>query len=221
MNDSHDLLEERLRRLPGVVAARIQTDASGIPISVQVHVSESSDRERLRDQVVALFIESGIAWSPAQIHWTSIPDHVGAELEELEVEGRMRLIAYQVRVDDAVSQAEVELGFGTDHARGVARVRGGAPAPDLVAQACLDAIERLCYGRVTLRLAATQRLSMPTGEVVCVAVQEISGRTSRLHTGIAAAGDDPARAVAYAVLAACNRPFGRILAGPPRHFDIS
>jgi hypothetical protein len=220
MNDSIPLVEERLRRLPGVVDARIQTDAAGNPVAVHVRAADGSDADRLRDHVVALFAEAGVAISPVLVHLAFEPVFESGCLEELEVEGRVRLVAFQTRVDDTGTHAEVELAFGTDHTRGAASLHGGAPAPEILALACLDALERLCHARVTLRLAGVQRTTLPTGEVYCVAVQEIAGRTVRVHSGIAPAGEDPARAIAYAVLGACNRPFGRILTGPTRHIDL-
>jgi len=221
MNDRVALAEDRLRRLPGVVEARIQTDASGRPVAVHLRALEGEDATRLRDQCAAACAAAGFVVTPAAIHVAFEPAMESGALEELEVEGRIRLLAYQVRVSDVSANAEVELELGTQVTRGVAQARGGAPAIDLLAQACLDALERLCHGRVALRLAGVQRTMLPTGEVVCVAVQEIAGRTSRVHTGIAPAGDDLARATAYAALHAVNRRFGRILTGPVRHTDIT
>lgn len=221
MNDRIALVEDRLRRLPGVVEARIQTDASGRPVAVQLRALEGEDATRLRDQSAAACAADGFVITPGAIHITFEPALADGELEELEVEGRIRLVAYQLRVDDVGAHAEVELELGTHVVRGMAQARGGAPATDLLAQACLDALERLCHARVAFRLAGVQRAALPTGDVVCVAVQEIDGRTSRVHTGIAPTGDDPARATAYAALHALNRRFGRILTGPTRHTDIA
>jgi len=221
MNDRIALAEDRLRRLPGVVEARIQTDASGQPVAVHLCALEGEDPSRLRDQSAAACAAAGFVITPSAIQIAFEPSLEAGSLEELEVEGRIRLVAYQVRVDDEGTHAEVELELGTQLARGTAQARGGAPATDLLAHACLDALERLCHARVAFRLAGVQRAVLPTGDVVCVAVQEIDGRTSRVHTGIATTGDDLARAVAYAALHALNRRFGRILTGPARHTDIA
>jgi hypothetical protein len=187
---------------------------------VQLRALEGEDASRLRDQTAAACAAAGFVVTPDTIHLTFEPTLEAGSLEELEVEGRIRLVAYQLRVDDVGTHAEVELELGAQVVRGMAQVRGGAPATDLLAQACLDALERLCHARVAFRLAGVQRAVLPTGDVVCVAVQEIDGRTSRVHNGIAPAGDDLARAAAYATLHALNRRFGRILTGPTRHTDI-
>ena len=221
MNDSSMAIQERLRRLPGVVEVRAQADAAGVPLAVYVRAAEGADPDRLLDHVVATFAEAGIALSPALVQLDFEPALESVGLEELEVEGRVRLVAFQLRVDELGTHAEVELGFGSDRTRGAASLRGGAPAPEILAHACLDALERLCHARVALRLAGVQRATLPTGEVYCVAVQEIAGRTARVHTGIAPIGEDPARAIAYAALGAINRPFGRILTGPTRHIDLA
>lgn len=220
MNDRIALAEDRLRRLPGVVEARIQTDAAGQPLAVHLRVRDGEDPTRVRDQCEVACAAVGLVVDANAIHIAFEPAAESGALEELEVEGRIRLLAYQIRVDDAATRAEVELELGNQRVRGTAHARGGAPATDLLAHACLDALERLCHARVALRLAGVQRAVLPTGDVVCVAVQEIDGRTSLVHTGIAPAGDDPARATAYAALHALNRRFGRILIGPVRHTDI-
>ncbi len=221
MNDWVALAEDRLRRLPGVVEARIQTDETGQPTAVHLRALEGEDASRLRDQTAAACAAAGFVVTPGAIHIAFEPALEAGALEELEVEGRIRLVAYQLRVDDAGTHAEVELELGTQGTRGSAEARGGAPAKDLLAAACLDALERLCHARVAFRLAGVQRAVLPTGDVICVAVEEVDGRTSRVHTGIAPAGDDPARAAAYAALHALNRRFGRILTGPTRHTDIA
>jgi hypothetical protein len=141
-------------------------------------------------------------------------------LEELEQEGRVRLLAYNVRVSDEATIAEVELQLGDRTALGQAEARGAGMAPELLARACLDALERLLHGRVALRLAGFKPTQVAGEDIVCVLVQEAESRSERLLVGAARLGGDAARAGAYAALDALNRRIGRILASPPRDIEI-
>ena len=141
-------------------------------------------------------------------------------VEPLEREGRLRLVAYGVQVSETRSTAQVELAFAAVTVRGEAQGHGAGETPELLAQACLDAVERICHGRVTLRLAGFRRFVVGGVELVGVVVQENWGREERLQTGAARSRDDLGRAGAYAVLDSMNRRLGRILAGPPLDYQI-
>jgi hypothetical protein len=148
------------------------------------------------------------------------PESHDIVLEELEQEGRIRLVSYNMRVSDEATIAEVELQHAGRTALGQAEARGAGMAPELLARACLDAVERLLHGRVALRLAGFKQTHVSGEDIVCVLVQEAESRSERLLVGAARQGGDAARAGAYAALDALNRRIGRILASPPRDFEI-
>lgn len=214
-------LEDLVRRLPDVTACRVRTDESGSIVAVYVSaMGARAATEIAADVVTVLVAEASLDVDPSRVHVTVLPpaaDEAGfAVLEELEHEGRARWIALRTSADDEHSRVEIELSFGGTTAIGSASARGAANAADLAAAAVVDALERICAGRVTLRLASLVR----NGDVTNVWVHEADGREARVHVG-AARSDDPVRAAGYAALAALNRRLGRILAGPPKQFRIA
>ncbi|HZM15958.1 MAG TPA: hypothetical protein VFE28_08155 [Candidatus Krumholzibacteria bacterium] len=151
----------------------------------------------------------------------AVPEAASAlAVEPLESEGRLRLVAYGLQVSESRSTAQVELALAALTVRGEAQGHGAGETPELLAQACLDAVERICHGRVTLRLAGFRRVVVGGVELVGVVVQESWGREERLQTGAARISDDVGRAGAYAVLDSLNRRLGRILAAPPLDYQI-
>lgn len=215
--------EELVRRLPDVSGCRIHTDPSGRPTTVHVTALAGSAPERVaRDVVTVLAAEAGIDVDAAAVHVVELPEEAPPiDLEPLEVEGRVRLVALGSSVSDERSIAEVELALGDRTALGRAEARGAGLAPELMAEASLDALEKLCASRVTLRLLGLRRAQVDDTEVVIVAVQECAGRDERRLVGAARFQGDFGRAAAYAALDALNRRLGRILVGPVRQFDIS
>jgi hypothetical protein len=214
-------LEDLLRRLPDVTACRVRTDASGAVVAAYVTATGARPAtEVAADVVTVLVAEGGLDVDPARVHVTVMPPPPEAAnlavLEELEHEGRARWAALRTSTRDEESCVEVELVYAGATAIGSARARGAAGAADLTAAAVLDALEKICAGRCTLRVASVLR----DGDVTRVSVQEADGREVRVHVG-AARSDDPARAAGSAALAALNRRLGRILAGPPRQFRIA
>jgi hypothetical protein len=209
--------------LADVSGCRIHTDAAGRPTAVHVTVVAGSVPERVaRDVVTVLAAEAGLDVDPGGVHVVALPDETAAlALEPLEQEGRARLVAIGSSTSEERSIAEVEVALGGQSAVGRAEARGAGPAPELAAEAALDALEKLCASRVALRIVGLRRTTVRDADVVCVLVQETDGRDERLHVGAARSYGDLARAAAYAALDAMNRRLGRILVGPARQFDIS
>jgi hypothetical protein len=238
MSGSIHQAEELVRHVADVAACRIEAEPDGTVVAVWVTTfGERAPADVRADVVVVLATELGLDVLEDQVRVTVEPPQVltpepeveveveqepevEMELEPLETASRPRLIAVRSSFDDERSMAEVEIGLGSDTAFGQAEVRGAAPAPELVALATLDALEKLCGGRVTLRLVATRRTSVGDHDIVNVVVQESRGREARTHVGAARVGDDLPRALAYAALVALNRRFGRLLTLPPRVYRI-
>lgn len=230
--------EELVRRLQDVSGCRIQLDLEGRPVAVHVTLFGARPPAQVIAEIVTLLAaEAGLDVLPGQVHVVTVPpastaaaptavgETVGEPadpvLEELEEEARPRLLAMNLMVSEERSLAEVELAQGTLSALGRAEAHGGGSAPELMAQACLDALEKLCGARVALRLVACQRLRLGAVEVFCVLVQETEGRDERLHVGAASVDADVSRAAAYAALDSLNRRLGRIQVGPPIQYHIS
>lgn len=236
MSGSIHQAEELVRRVADVAACRIEAEPDGTVVAVWVTTfGERAPADVRGDAVTVLATGLGLDVLEDQVRVTVEPPPLlppeaviadaGAaepevELETLESPARPRLVAVRTSVDDENTTVDVELELGSDNAIGHAEARGPAPAPELVAQACLDALEKLCGGRVTLRLVATRRTTVGDRDVVNALVQESRGREARTHVGAARVDDDLPRAMAYAALAALNRRFGRILTLPPRIYRI-
>ena len=212
-------LEDLIRRLPDVSACRIHSDESGAVVAAYVTATGGRTVTEIASDVVTLLVaEAGLDVDLSRIHVTMLPpeDSRFAMLEELEWEGRVRWLAVRTSVAEEETRVEVDLELAGMNATGQAAARGAGGAPELTALAVLDALERLCGGRVTLRLMSLQRL----GDVTQASVQEADGRNARLHVG-AARAEDPQRCAGYAALATLNRRIGRILAGSPKHYRIA
>lgn len=216
----HDA-EELVRELPDVQSCCIEFDSEGAVLRVEIRARPGAVVARLVEDVRAVLAEEvHLEVAPERIDVRSSAE-AGLALETLEIESRVRLLSYSTAVSDERTLVEAELGLGTSTAIGRAEARGAASAPELLAAACLDAVEKLCGGRVTLRLAGWSRTQVAGVEILCVTVQEARGRSERLLVGAARNDGDPARAAAHAALDGVNRRLGRILADPPPHFEIS
>jgi hypothetical protein len=217
--------EELVRRVPDVLACRIRTDETGAIVALFVTAASArSATEIAVDVITVLAAEARLDVDISRLHVTLLG---GSEapglgvLEELEHEVRPRLIAVHTDTSAEWTRVEVELGLGVETAMGQAQCRGAGTAPELLAAAVLDGLEKLCGERVTLRLLSVERLTHGTHEIVSVIVQEADGRDARVHVGAARSDGDVARAAAYAALASMNRRIGRILAGPSKHYRIA
>lgn len=224
MNEAIERAETLVRSLPDVADCHIETDAAGTVAAVHVVPRLVPAPAGLAADVAAfLATETELRVAPEHVR-VAAPGAVEAStlpLEELEVEGRVRLTRVQVAFSDERSWADVELELGDTSARGHAEMHGAGGAPELVAHACLDALARLCGARVELRLGGVHRTGIGAEEIVSVIVRECAGRDERLHVGAARSDGDAARAAAYATLASMNRRLGRILAGPSRLYRIA
>ena len=223
MNESLQRAAALVRSLPDVADCRIETDAAGSVVAVLVVPRLDPAPPSLAQDVAAfLATETELRIAPEQVR-VEAPSAADVDLlplEELEVEGRVRLSGVHVAFSDERSWAEVELELGGTTSRGHAEAHGAGSAPELVARACLEALAKLCGARIELRLGGLCRHSVGSEEIVSVVVVECAGRDERLHVGAAPCDGDAARAAAYAALASMNRRIGRILAGSPRLYRI-
>lgn len=239
---SIDQVEELVRRLPRVTGCRIHVDDEGHPVAVMVTAAADSNPQEVRaDVITVLGARARLDVLEEQIHVAVLaeaaaerdqPEDVVEPVEELsepvnelvveeiEAEGRLRLLSFATRVGEERTLAEAELAHGTRVALGRAESRGAGEAPELLASACLDAVEKLSHGRAVLRVVAYQRTTVGSQDVVCVLVQEANGRDERHLVGAARVTGDVGRALAYAALDGVNRRIGSIFAAPPSDYEI-
>lgn len=222
MHGSLHAAEQLVAGIPDVRRCRIETDPAGDLLGIEVVTHGARAVEDVRAEVVARLATLGVdvLEEQVQVQPEREPQPASEDLETLEVEVRVRLAGIRTQVTSERNVAEVDLLFGDATIIGHAETRGAASAPDLLAQAVLDALERLCGGRVTLRLVGLRRMAVGEQDVVTVVVQESAGREVRFQVGAARMQDDLARAAADAALAAMNRRLGRILAVPGRTYRI-
>jgi hypothetical protein len=220
-----DRAEELVCLLPRVSGCRIRFDEAGAPLAVMVTaIPGSNPRAVAADVITVLAAQARMDVLEEQIHVVTLdPGSADApELvaEEVEDESRLQLVAYQTHVAQERTIAEIELACGDQIVLGHAESRGAGASPELLGQACLDAIEKLCHGRVTLRMLSFQRVQAGDRELALVVVQESMGRTELVHVGAAAVSAEVGRAAAYAALDAMNRRLGRILTDPPSDYEV-
>jgi hypothetical protein len=233
-NTMRHQVEEVLRRNLDIAGCRVQTDADGEVVAVHVTTrGERAPEDVVADVVTVLAVEARLDIQPEQVHVAILgqgpadplpggPEPELAVLEELEHEVRIRLTAVRTTTTEERSSVEVDLAMSeSESAVGYAEGRGSMLTLELVAGATLDAVEKLCGGRVSLRLAALHRTPAGAHDVIGVIVHEADGRDVRVHAGAAPSDGDLVRTAVYAALAAMNRRVGRILAGTPRSYRIA
>jgi len=213
--------QEALLHVPGIVDCIFSVE-DGVPTEVHVVAAPGSDAEAILVAAMTALAGAGVDLEEERVHVNveRTPQSSDLIVEELEHEVRARLLAWNLQVTEEQSLAEVELQHGADVALGRATARGAGGAPELLARACLDALEKLVLGRVALRLVGFGRVTVGEHDLVHVVLQETQGRTERILVGAALVGEETGRAGAYAVLDAMNRRLGAILASPTRDYDI-
>ena len=110
--EQRERAEDRFSRLPGVIACRIRTDASGGLLDVQVEVAAGADADAVSHEVEsALKRDFGLAVDAGQIQVTAAgkgPDDV-EEFPILEFAGRFAFGSVNVVSSRDGTRAEVEL----------------------------------------------------------------------------------------------------------------
>ena len=214
-------VQEALLRVPGVVDCILSSE-EGMPLEVHLVAASGQDPQQVQLAAMTVLARLSLDVEQERLHVTveRSPQVSELALEELEHEVRVHLLSWNLQVSEEKTLAEVELRHGEAVALGRATSRGAGQAPELLAQACLDALESLVGGRVSLRLLGFTRIAVGDHDVVNVVLQETTGRSERLLVGAALSGEETARAGAYAVLDAMNRRLGAILVGPSRHYSI-
>lgn len=199
-----DQAEEIVRRLRGVVAARVVPTADG-DIDV-VHVLGRADRSPKLiavDVVSALAAELGVTLDARQVRVAAMrPEDQTSPVPQ----ARLKFVGLSVSVVRGGAEVKVHLedrGLlyeGTSSGPGVPR-----HLLALVAQATVRAVEIFmrAQGLLVFEAAAV----VPVGECqVAVVTVTLAGSDHETLAGASVVRDDPREAVVRAVLAAVNRP---------------
>lgn len=205
-----DQAEEIVRRLRGVVAARVVPTAGG-EIDV-VHVLGRADRSPKLiavDVVSALAAEMGVTLDARQVRVAAMrPEDQTSPVPQ----ARLKFVGLSVSVVRGGAEVKVHLedrGLlyeGTSSGPGVPR-----HLLALVAQATLRAVEIFmrAQGLLVFEAAAV----VPVGESqVAVVTVTLAGSDHETLAGASVVRDDPREAVVRAVLAAVNRPISWLTA---------
>lgn len=197
-------IEAVLRRLRGVVAARVVCDAfGGIE---EIHAVSEADRPA---KMVVRDIESALL-----SHWNLAPHRNKISVAQMQPgqasrplsKPRLRFVEAQVAVTETETRARVVLRQN-DAADLVGAASTGADGSRdvLLATAAVRAIESGYDAVGRLRLIETARVTLGGREMVVLLVALPAGKTDDLLTGSALVRSDPDRAVVAATLDAVNR----------------
>lgn len=176
--------QEALLRVPGVVDCILSAE-EGMPLEVHLVAASGQDGDQVQLAAMTVLARIGLEIEQEHLHVTVERSPQISELvvEELEHEVRAHLLSWNLQVSEEQTLAEVELRQGDAVALGRATTRGAGQAPELLAKACLDALESLVGGRVSLRLVGFTRLAVGDHNVVNVVLQETTGRRERILVG--------------------------------------
>lgn len=211
--------------VPGVAAVRIEPDETGGPALLRLELAPGADEQEVADAVDARLrdepqVFSGTLRPAAPAHGTpEAPPVVSSEpvgstpapasgpvpAESFE-HARLVLERVQQVTEGMTTTTTVVLLHGEDRHTGVAdgaATVGGAHRA--LATATARAVESAAAGRLRLDIEAADVLAMAGERTAVVLVSVLTARGPERLTGAVLSGDDPARAVVKAVLAACNR----------------
>jgi hypothetical protein len=202
--------EDVVRRLRGVVAARVVPTADG-EIDV-VHVLGQADRSPKLiaiDVVSAVAAELGIQLDPRQVRVAALrPEDQTAPVPQ----ARLKFVGLSVSVVRASAEVKVHL---EDRGMLYEGIAAGPSVPRhrlaLVAQATLHAIEVFLRAQGLLIFEGVAIHAVGDHQVAVVTVT-LTGDEPETLAGASVIRDDPREGVVRAVLAAVNRPIAWLTA---------
>jgi hypothetical protein len=202
--------EDIVRRLRGVVAARVVATSDG-EIDV-VHVLGQADRSPKLiaiDVVSAVAAELGVQLDPRQVRVAALrPEEQTSPVPQ----ARLKFVGLSVSVVRTSAEVKVHL---EDRGMLYEGIAAGPSVPRhrlaLVAQATLHAIEVFLRAQGLLIFEGVGVHPVGDHEVAVVTVT-LSGPEQEILAGASVVRDDPREAVVRAVLAAVNRPISWLTA---------
>ncbi len=214
-----DEAEDAIRRLPGVIGARIRMQGDEVS-AVFVQTDGSRDPRRfVRDVEAVLAVVAGIDLDFRKVSVAAVRPESGAAPA---AEGkRLAFENVSLRTSGLATEASVELSLGGARVVGVLSgpaTRGSAL--ELVAGACLQAATQLIKTPVSFSLGGLERMRLGRDRVVVVVVRFVQGRTERVLTGSSPSDPGDVRAAAYATLDAINRAFAGLQVREPIEYIV-
>lgn len=200
-----DQAEEIIRRLRGVVAARVVPTEGG-EIEV-IHVLGEADRSPKLiaiDVVSAVAAELGVTLDARQVRVAAMrPED---QPQQATPSARLKFVGLSLSVVRNSAEVKVHL---EDRGMLYEGIASGPNVPRhrlaLIAQAALRAVE--IFMRAPGLLVFEGATTVPVGEhEVAVVTVTLTGTDQEVLSGSSVVGDDPREAVVRAALAAVNRP---------------
>ena len=212
--------ERLIRKLRDVSSCEIRTAPDG---SIEViHVTARAGRspkQIARDIESILSAEENIRVDHRKI---SIAQYGEGAVSSAEAAlDRVVVAGMSLHQSGAAFEAEVTLGSGELSATGQAagsNTRGESRR--LIAQATLDAITKLTTQDPRFSLGELEERDLGSRRILLVCVNQIDGREERSFLGCCEIGNDPGRAVVYAVLDAVNRVVSTLPPREPVEYEI-
>jgi hypothetical protein len=207
--------EEKLARLPGVIACRLQTGAKGEVLEVHLEVARGADRVAVTREVeAALKRDFGLAIDGSHITVSTSADAAQPDVEEfpiLEFASRFAFVSVNVVSSREGIRAEVELTRESLHAFGAASTDNIAlPAWSVVAEATLRAVSEFLDDATRLCLIGVVKAPLGDDDAMLVRVDVVSSRCTKSLAGCALAGGNENQGVVFATLDAVNRVIGKL-----------
>ncbi len=192
--------EEKVKRLPGVEAARVVANGSAI---TEVHVltdTNKAAKQIVRDIQTLAQAAFGLALDRRVVSVVQLPD------SDLAQGDRPVIIDVAEQIDGSRTNVTVSLAWHGETL--VGEVTGAAANTTrmrLVAEATLEALRQGLQDATAFAIASVDTPHLGTRQVAIAQVVIVSEGAERLMVGSAMAAGDASRAVVRAVLDALNR----------------
>jgi hypothetical protein len=192
--------EEKVRRLPGIEAARVVTEAGAI---TEVHVLTGigkAAKQVVRDIQTLAQAAFGISIDRRVVSVVQLPD------PDLSQGDRPVIVDVSEQVDGNRTKVAVTLGWQGDTLIGeVAGAAAHTTRNRLVAEATLEALKQALQETTAIGVAAVDIPLLGSQPVAIAQVVMVTEGAERLMVGSALANGESSRAVVRAVLDALNR----------------
>lgn len=192
--------EEKIRRLPGVEAARIVTDAGAITeIHVLTGVSKAA-KQIVRDVQTLAQAAFGMAIDRRVVSVVQLPEG------DLSQGDRPVIVDLSEQVDGSRTKVSVTLAWQGETLVGeVSGAAANTTRQRLVAEATIEALRQAFQDSTAIGVASVDLPTLGSRRVAIAQVVMVTDAAERLMVGSALADGEGSRAVVRAVLDALNR----------------
>jgi hypothetical protein len=206
--------ENRLARVPGVLACRIRSDGGELR-EIQLDAAHDANPAEVRREVEAVLKRDlGLDVDPGLIRVSAREREEASGLEEfpiLEFASRFAFVSVNVVSSREGLRAEVELSRDAAAAFGAASSDNiAAPAWSVIAEATLRAVSEFLDDATRLCLIGVVRAPLGDNEAMLVRVDVVSSRCTKSLAGCALVDGNENQSVVFATLDAVNRVTGKL-----------